>query len=322
MMEINKKNCRLWSMLGMRGTYGAAILDLAKEEERLVCLSADLCNTSGLDRFKATYPERYFSTGIAEQNMLGIAAGLAMDGFIPFASTFATFATMRAMDYLRSVVGYMGLNVKVAGLTGGLGMSFFGNTHYAIEDIALAREIPGMTILAPADGAEVIKCVNAAMRYEGPVYLRLSGIANLPVIYTEDYDFTIGKGVLLREGKDIGIIANGTMVKVGLDVAGELSEQGITASVVDMHTIKPLDTEIIDRLLKVKLLVTIEEHSIIGGLGSTVAEYISLKNEKPRLLRLGINDCFSEAGDYNYLLEQHGLNSDKIYKRVIECMKF
>ena len=311
MIGITKAKARLWSRLGARATLGQALLEAAREHDFYV-MSADLAQSSGLGRFKGEFPERFMNAGIAEQNMIGMAAGLAKDGTCVFATSFSPFVTMRACEQVRMNMGYMQLNIKTVGLGSGLVMAQLGNSHFGIEDAAVMRAIPGMTVVSPADGAEIVRCVEALCEYDKPAYLRLTGGPGLPVVYEEDMDFRIGKAIPLREGKDIGIIACGTMVHSALAAAGILSAKGIEASVTDMHTLKPLDGEAVDTLLEKKLIVTVEEASIIGGLGSAVAEHLAVKKQKPPQLMLGIRDCFPHAGSYEYLLDQCGLTAEKI----------
>ncbi|MHB8062983.1 MAG: transketolase family protein [Ruminiclostridium sp.] len=315
---ITPMNARIWSKLGSRGTFGTAILELAKVKEDLMVLSADLGNSSGLDRFKSNYPDRFINTGIAEQNMIGIASGIAKNGFTVFATSFAPFISMRSSEQIRMNLGYMQSNVKAVGLGSGLSMTYLGNSHYGIEDVAVMRAIPNMTVVCPADGAEIVKCVFATAEYKGPIYIRLTGAANNPIVYKEDYKYEIGKAVAIKEGTDVAFIAAGTMVYQVLRAAELLEEQGINSTVIDMHTIKPLDNEAIDRLLKHRLIVTVEEHNVIGGLGSAVAECLAPKANKPPHIILGIGDFFPHAGDYQYLLEQCGLTVPQIVNRVRE----
>jgi transketolase len=321
MIAINPINVRNWARLGPRGTFGLALLDAGAEDEKLLVLSADLCTTSGLDRFRLAYPDRFINTGIAEQNMLGIAGGLAKEGYKVFCSSFATFASMRSYEMVRLNLGYMGFDIKVVGLAAGFAMGMFGNTHYATEDIALMRAVPGLCIISPADCAEIVKAIRAAAQYDGPVYLRLTGNAGNPIVYNDEYDFEIGRAVSLREGGDIAIIATGSMVYESLGAAKLLEAQGISAAVIDMHTIKPLDTSVIDRSLDKRLIVTVEEHSLIGGLGGAVAEYKSgLKNAPPQLI-LGIEDKFKKAGSYKYMLEQNRLTALHIADSIVERIR-
>ena len=320
MVKISPVNIRMWSKLGSRGTFGVAIAEMAKEAgDNLMVLTSDLCITSGLDRFKKAYPERFLNVGIAEQNMINIAAGLAKEGFNVYATTFANFAAMRGYEQIRLSLGYMGYPVKIVGLASGLAMGMFGNTHYGIEDVSLMRAIPNLTVISPADGLEIVKTVFATYQYEKPVYIRLTGAMNLPIVYNEDYDFTIGKAVMLRQGTDIAIIAAGTMVSESLKAAEILAKEGIDCCVINMHTIKPLDTNAIDDVLKrhVKLIVTVEEHSVVGGLGGAIAEYTARNKRKgPVQLFLGLPDQFGNAGEYKYLLQKYGLVSEQIAQRI------
>lgn len=317
MLEINKKNARLWSMLGMRGSFGYAVTDIAQTDSTLLCLTADLCTTSGLDRFRDAFPDRLINMGIAEQNMVAVAAGLSMDGYNVFANTFATFASMRAIEQLRTAVSYMDLNVKVVGLASGFAMGFFGNTHYAMEDIAITRAIPNLMVLSPADATETVKVMYAVAKCNKPAYIRLTGTGNCPIVYTEDYDFEIGKSVRLCEGTDVTIIATGSMVYESLKAAKLLEDSGISASVIDMHTIKPLDTQAIGLAKESKLIVTVEEHSVIGGLGGAVAEYLTTSGNAPKQLMIGVNDAFPKAGEYAYLLDKLGLTAEHIAEKII-----
>jgi transketolase len=317
-MEINRIKIRTWSMLGERRTFGAGIFEYASEWDNLFVMSGDLKSSSGLDRYATSYPSQFLSAGIAEQNMVCIASGLASEGKVVFITSFSPFITGRCYDQIRIHLGYMGHNVKLVGLSAGVGLGVQGNSHYGLDDITIMRAIPNMTIVSPADCTEVVKAIYACYRHNGPVYLRLTGEINVPVLYKEDYDFQIGKAITLREGKDITIIAAGTMVYQSLQAAKFLSEQGIEASVVNMHTIKPLDSEVVDKACEQsKLIVTVEEGTVIGGLGAAVAEYKAAKKNAPAQLILGINDFFPHAGSYSYMLDQCGLSAEKITSAII-----
>jgi transketolase len=322
MIEVSSSNARIWSKLGSRGAFGTALLQIGAENEKIMALTSDLCNTSGLDRFRNAYPERLINTGIAEQNMIGVAAGLANEGYIPFATSFGNFIVLRGCEPARHFLGYMKCNVKLVGLAAGFAMGMFGNTHYGMEDIAIMRAIPNLTLLSPADSTEVIKAVEAAAFHQGPVYLRLTGAMNNPIVYKENYDFAIGMAITLRDGCDITIIATGTMVYNSLRAAELLENNGIAATVIDMHTIKPLDTSVIDQACKrSRLIVTVEEHSIIGGLGGAVAEYKSAQKDAPPQLILGIADLFRKAGDYQYMLSQNGLLPEQLADTILQRYK-
>ena len=315
-MSYSKVDIRTWSILGSRGTFGVALTEAARSNSEIIALSADLCNTSGLDRFRNTYPSRFINTGIAEQNMLGLAAGLAATGFIPFATTFANFAALRSCEQVRHYLGYMQENVKLVGFGGGFAMGMFGVTHFALEDVAALRSISNLTIISPADGMEIVKAVNAIAVVRGPAYLRLTGVMNAPILYKEDYDFTIGKAVTLREGDAVAIVATGSMVSPSLKAAELLASRGIEAQVVDMHTIKPLDTGAVDQLVNHRLVAAVEEHSVMGGLGTSIAEHVAQKRSFPPLLRIGVEQGYPPVGDYQYMLEVCGLTAPKIADRI------
>lgn len=318
MFEITPANAKTWSRIGARATYGQAILSLAEHTPHLMVLSADLGNSSGLDRFKNTYPEKFVNVGIAEQNMVGVAGGLAKEGFVVFASSFAPFIAMRASEQIRMNLGYMDLNVKAVAIGSGVSMAFLGNSHYGLEDAAVMRAIPNMTVVGPADGAEIFKVVHAAAQFPGPMYIRLTGAVNNPIVYETDYEFTIGRAVRLREGQDVTIIANGSMVSESREAAKLLAARGIEATVLNMHTLKPLDHRAIDRAVQeTPLLVTVEEHSIIGGLGSAVAEYTSSLRGSPPQLTIGLPDEFGATAEYRFLLEKYGLVAPRIAERIL-----
>jgi transketolase len=318
MFEINASNARQWSRIGSRGVFGQAILAVAENHPKMLVISADLGNSSGLDRFKKTYPNQFLNIGIAEQNMIGVAAGLAKEGFNVFATSFAPFITMRAAEQVRMNLGYMEMNVKAVAIGSGVSMAFLGNSHYGIEDAAVMRSIPNITVVSPADCAEIFKTVQAAAKFEGPMYIRLTGAVGNPPVYTEDYSFEIGKAVILREPAEVTFIATGSMVYESLEAAKLLEQSGVKAGVINMHTIKPLDIDAIESALQhSKVIVTVEEHSVIGGLGSAVAEYKASKRNAPPQLLLGLPDRFDVTGDYRFLLDRHGLIASKISSKVL-----
>lgn len=307
MLTFNSLNFRTWAKLGQRGAFfGIAVFEVVEQFENTMILTADLAYLSGLERFINKHPDKFLNIGIAEQNMLGISAGLAQEGKIVYATTYATFISMRSCEQLRHYLGYMKSNVKIVGTGAGLIMTYSGNTHYTIEDLAIVRAIPNITILSPADATESVKIALAAAQHNGPIYIRLTGGLNNPIVYKDDYIFEIGKAITLTNEGDITIFATGTMVYNSLEAAKILKEKGIQARVVNMHTIKPIDTNCINNANGIsKLLVSVEEHSKIGGLGGAIAEHLSSEFNHAPLLRLGIADQFRHAGDYNYLL---GLN--------------
>jgi transketolase len=318
-IAYTKANTRTWSMLGSSGAFGVAAMELPEVDKSVAILTADLAFFSGLDRFKAKFPERLYNIGIAEQNMLGVAAGMAKEGHVVFATTYATFAAARACDQVRVNMGHMSANVKLVGLAAGMSVGQLGATHMSIEDVAIMRAIPEVTILCPADCTATVAATIAAAKHQGPVYLRLSGVQNNPTVYHGECELTIGKANKLREGDDIAIIASGTMVFAALETAKILEEQHkITCSVLDMHTIKPLDEAAVKASLGAKLLVTIEEHGTKGGLGGAVAECLAPLRTKPPQLLLGMADHFNDPADYPYLLEQNGLTPPQLAASILK----
>ena len=313
MLEINPRNALQWSRFGSRAIFGQAIFSLAEKKKNLMVLSADLGKSSGLTRFIKSYPDNYLNVGISEQNMIGMAAGIAREGFVVFATSFAPFLSMRSSEQIRMNMGYMNANVKAVALGSGVAMSFLGNSHYGLEDASIMRSIPNLTVVSPADCTEIVKTVFAAADHEGPMYIRLTGETNNPLVYKEDYNFEIGKAITLREGSEITIVANGTMVYHSLEAAKLLESEGISSKVVNMHTIKPLDTSVIDKAIESsKLIVSVEEHSIIGGLGGAIAEYKAQFQNVPPQLTIGLPDRFGKVGEHSYLLDKYGLTAKKI----------
>ena len=302
--------------IATRDSYGNALASLGREHENLVVLDADLAAATKTGIFKKEFPERHIDCGIAEANMIGIAAGLASTGKVPFCSSFAMFAAGRTFEQIRNSVGYPHLNVKIGATHAGISVGEDGATHQCNEDIALMRTIPGMTIINPSDDIEAKAAVKAAYEMEGPVYLRFGRLA-VPVINDrEDYKFEIGKGVVLKEGTDLTLIATGLEVAESLAAAEKLEAEGISVEVINMHTIKPLDVDLVVRsVAKTGKVVTVEEHSIIGGLGSAVAEVLAEK-QPAKLLRIGVEDRFGESGPALKLLEKYELDAAGIYKKV------
>ena len=312
-MKIEDKELKLRNMAGMRNSFGVFLSKLAETNPNIFALTADFTKSSGLDGFAKNFPDRFLSSGIAEQNSISHAAGLASEGYNVFVSSFASFLTSRCYEQIRVNLGYMRHNVKLVGIASGLGVAFQGNTHYGLDDVSLMRTIPNMTVVVPSDIQELANTVEQLATFEGPTYLRIVGEGFAPIVNSSDYDFSIGKGVKLTDGSDILIITNGTMASQALKVSELLPH----VCVINMHTVKPLDTEIInDNLIGKKIVVTIEEGFLNGGLGSAVADFISLQDERPKLLRLGINDFFPKPGSYPYLLQQCGLSVDQIVETI------
>ena len=304
-----------------RDSYGAALVELGQEHENLIVLDADLAAATKTGVFKKAFPERHWDCGIAEANMTGIAAGLATCGKVPFVSTFAMFAAGRAYEQVRNAIGYPHLNVKIGATHAGISVGEDGASHQCLEDIALMREIPGMVVINPADDVEARAAVKAAYEHVGPVYLRFGRLA-VPVINdVPDYKFEIGKGVVLKEGKDVTIFATGLEVKETMEAEKMLAADGIDAEIINIHTIKPIDRElVIASAKKTGKVVTVEEHSIIGGLGSAVCEVLC--EEAPtKVLRIGVEDCFGESGPALELLHKYELDAEGIYKKVKNFVK-
>ena len=302
--------------IATRDSYGNALAALGREYENLVVLDADLAGATKTGTFKKEFPERFVDCGIAEANMTGIAAGFATCGKIPFISSFAMFASGRAFEQVRNSIGYPHLNVKIGATHAGISVGEDGATHQCNEDIALMRTIPGMVVINPCDDVEARAAVKAAYEHEGPVYLRFGRLA-IPVLNDEAaYRFELGKGVVLKEGKDVTIFATGLCVNESLEAAKLLAADGIDAEVINIHTIKPLDEELVlASAAKTGKVVTVEEHSVIGGLGSAVCDVLSEK-APTRVMKIGINDVFGESGPAVELIKKYGLDAESIYKKV------
>ena len=307
--------------IATRESYGNALVELGAEHDNLIVLDADLAAATKTGVFKKAYPDRHIDCGIAECNMMGIAAGLSTTGIVPFASTFAMFAAGRAFEQVRNSIGYPHLNVKIGATHAGISVGEDGATHQCNEDIALMRTIPGMVILNPADDVEAKACVKAAYEYNGPVYLRFGRLA-VPVINDRpDYKFELGKGVVLREGKDVTIVATGLCVSSALEAAEKLAADGIDAKIINIHTIKPLDEELIVAAAKeTGKVVTVEEHSVIGGLGSAVCDALAEKCPVP-VKKIGVQDVFGESGPAAALLAKYKLDGEGVYEQVKEVCK-
>lgn len=302
-----------------REGYGAALVKLGEKYDNLIVMDADLAAATKTGMFKKAFPDKFYDAGIAESNMIGIAAGLAATGHIVFASSFAMFAAGRAFEQVRNSIGYTHLNVKIGATHAGISVGEDGASHQCCEDIALMRTIPGMVILNPADDVEAEKAVFAAAEYEGPVYLRFGRLA-VPRIFDEDYDFQIGKGVELTEGNDVAIIATGLMVNEALMAAEELKKEGINARVINMATIKPLDKDIVIKAAKeTGAIVTAEEHNVIGGLGGAISEVIC-ENYPVPVVKLGVEDTFGRSGPAVELLHLYGLDAEHIVAKAKQAI--
>ena len=307
--------------IATRESYGKALAELGAEHKDIVVLDADLAEATKTGVFKKAFPERFIDCGIAESNMMGVAAGIASTGLVPFASSFAMFAAGRAFEQVRNSIGYPHLNVKIGATHAGISVGEDGATHQCNEDIALMRTIPGMVVISPSDDVEARAAVKAAYEHQGPVYLRFGRLA-VPVINDKpDYKFELGKGVVLREGKDLTIIATGLPVSNCLEAAEKLAADGIDAKVINIHTIKPLDEELVVAAAKeTGKVVTVEEHSVIGGLGSAVCDVLAEK-APAKVLKIGINDTFGESGPAAELIKKYGLDTESIYEKIKEFSK-
>ncbi len=304
-----------------RNSYGEALAELSNEYENLVVLDADLAAATKTGIFKKACPERFFDCGIAEANMMGVAAGLSTCGKIPFASSFAMFAAGRAFEIIRNSIGYPHLNVKIGATHAGISVGEDGATHQCNEDIALMRTIPGMTIINPADDVEAKAAVRAAIEHVGPVYLRFGRLAAPVFNDKENYKFELGKGVVLKDGTDVTIIATGLMVNEAMVAGEELQKQGINARIINIHTIKPIDKDLIIKAAKeTGKIVTVEEHNVIGGLGSAVCDVLS-ENCPTKVLKIGVNDVYGHSGPGDKLLKDFGLCSENIINKTIEFIK-
>ncbi len=318
MKAITASTLRTWSRLGQRGTFFAiALPELGAEHEDLRLLTADVGQLSSMARFQEAFPEKFLNVGIAEQNMIGIAAGLAMEGRCVFASTYASFIAVRSLEQVRQHLAHLQCNVKVVGFSAGVMAARSGIAHWATEDLAFMRALPNLTVFSPADALDAYQIARYAAETPGPMYIRLSGGPNCPMVHKEARPFEADKAELLRKGEDAAIFATGLMVKQALDAAGALTEKGISCTVYNVHTIVPLDTAALDVARQShRLLVSVEEHMIAGGLGGAIAEYLSGVEGGPRLVRIGFPGAYHAAGSQNWIWARNGLDAAGIAKRI------
>ena len=318
-MILDKSKIKLYSNVGSRASFGLACLDLVKENENLIVLTTDVSTSAGLDRFKSKHAENYIDVGIAEQNLIGVATGLSSCGYNVFTTTFAPFQTMRCLEQIKVNMGYMKKKITMVGLASGVVLGTLGFTHCCIEDISLMRTIPGMTVLSPADCSEVVKSTFAAAKHDGPVYIRLTGSSNNPIVYNDDYEFEIGKSIKIREGNDISIFATGSMVYNSIKASEILKKHNLEASVINIHTIKPIDKETINKnSVRKKLIVTVEEHSLVGGLGSAVSETNASLQNTARQLFISLPDKYFGGGEYVDLLKKCNLDPEGIARSILK----
>lgn len=331
MIKVTPVNIKMWSRLGQRGSvFSIAMPEIAAEHENLKLLTADLALLSGMDRFKNAYPDKLINVGIAEQNMIGIAAGLAMDGDIVFATTYASFIAVRSLEHVRQHLAHLKLNIKIVGSAAGVVAAKSGVSHWATEDMAFTRALPNLTVLSPADSLEAIKAAQYAASVNDPIYIRLSGGLNCPIVYKDDYGFVPGKLKCVKTSeadsgkKRVAVIATGLMVArsiTAVELIENREDNDISCTVFNMHTIKPIDTKGLDEIFAdYDLIVTVEEHNVIGGMGSAVAEYKATKAKAPRQAFIGFNDTFLPAGSQSFVLDEAGLSPEKIADRImVEC---
>ena len=316
-MIINDRNIKTWSLIGQRATFGLVALEVVKEREELLILTSDVSTSAGLDRFRKNHPNNFIDVGIAEQNLIGIAAGLASEKFKVITTTFSPFQTLRCCEQIKVNLGYMKQNVIMVGLASGLALGTLGFTHASIEEVGVLRSIPNITIVSPSDGLELVKTIYAVMDLNKPCYIRLTGTSNNPIVNNQDYEFKIGKSIELLYGDDLTLFCNGPLVHNCLEAAKQLKNENINVSVVNMHTVKPIDkNKILEKINKNKIIFTAEEHNVIGGLGSAVAEVVSSVDKGCKLIRLGIEDHYPKGGSQKYLQDVNGLSIEKIVNTV------
>ena len=313
-----EKNIKLWSSLGMRATFGLIAMELAKKNPDLMITTSDVSTSAGLDRYRNKYPDQFVDVGIAEQNLIGVSAGLSSEGFKVISTTFAPFQTLRCCEQIKVNLGYMKNKICMVGLASGLVLGNLGFTHCCIEDIGSLRSIPNISIVVPSDPFELFKVLHEAINYKDSVYIRLTAGSNTKIINNKDYKFKIGKAVEILPGKDVAIVGCGNILGNCIEATSILRKKNIQCSVVNMHTIKPIDDKKIKSLAKEnKLIVTVEEHNVIGGLGTSVAEVLASERNNCKLVRIGVNDFYSSGGSYEYLKDIYGLSVEKIIKTVI-----
>jgi transketolase len=317
-MDQSKK-IKLWSSLGMRATFGMIAMDLAEKYPELIITTSDVSTSAGLDRYKNKFPDQYVDVGIAEQNLIGVSTGLSSEGFKVISTTFSPFQTLRCAEQIKVNLGYMNQKICMVGLASGLVLGNLGFTHCSIEEIGVLRSIPNISIVVPSDPLELNKILQDAVNYKNSLYIRLTAGANTRIINPKDYKFKIGKAIEIMSGENVAIISCGNILGNCIDAAISLKKNKISCSVINMHTIKPIDKKkIVEISKKFKLIITVEEHNIIGGLGSAVAEVLSGEISSTKLVRLGADDYYSSGGSYEYLKDIYGLSVQKIIKTVLK----
>ncbi len=324
-MKLDNSKVKLYSQIGTRATFGLACIELLKKYENLMVCTADVSTSAGLDRFRKKYPNNYIDVGIAEQNLIGVATGLSELNFKVITTTFSPFQALRCLEQIKVNLGYMQNKVVMVGLASGLVLGSLGFTHASIEDVGALRSIPNLNLICPSDSGEVVKALDKALENKNSTYIRLTGGSNNTIINQDDYDFEIGKSIELKKGHKVCIISNGQILSECLAAANKLDEINISTSVINMHTIKPIDEKkIFEISKKYKLVVSVEEHNVIGGLGSAVAEQlIKIENSPPQAL-IGIQDYYEKGGNYFYLKNKYSISSEKIFEKIknsYECLR-
>lgn len=317
-MKVTKGLVRSWSRLGQRATFfGIAMPEIAKEKENLMVVTADLAQLSNLTKFEEQFPDKFLNVGIAEQNMIGISAGLAMEGYNVYATTYASFIAVRDLEHIRQHLSNLNLNVKLIGTAAGVVAARSGVAHWASEDVTFMRALPGMMVMSAADSLEAYHMAMFSAEYMGPIYIRINGTPNCPMVYDERYEFEPEKLSILKKGSDVALIGTGLMVHEALETAKILEGSGVSCTVANMHTIKPIDKEGLKKLFNNhNLIVTMEEHNIIGGMGSAVAEYKATQDNTPRQMFIGFPDSFTKAGTMRFIWEQFGITAPQVAERI------
>ena len=318
-MKIDFNKIKMLSTIGSRASVGLHLLDVAKNNKNLMVLTSDVSTSAGLDRYRKKYTDQYLDVGIAEQNLIGVAAGLAAEGHDVITTTFAPFQTMRCCEQIKVNLGYMKHKVTMIGLASGLVLGNLGYTHCCIEDISALRAIPNISIISPCDSFETIKAIDAAIKNKQSTYIRITGGNNNPIIFKKNYNFKIGKTITIEDGKDVCIFATGPIISEALKVREILNQYNLKTKVVNVHTLKPINSgEILNHVKKKKIVVTMEEHNIIGGLGSVISDCLSLENKTPLILKIGIEDRYDKGGSYEFLKRKHNLEAGKVVKKILK----
>jgi transketolase len=316
-MNFDQKKIKLYSTVGPRASIGLFMLDLVKKYPELIVLTSDVSTSAGLDRFRKNYPENYIDVGIAEQNLIGVASGLSSEGYKTITTTFAPFQTLRCCEQIKVNSSYMNIKNCMIGIASGLVLGTLGYTHCCIEDLSIMRSLPNITVISPSDSLETLKAIEASMSHDAPIYIRVTGTSNNPIVYKDDYEFKIGKNKTIVDGKDVCIFATGAIINEAIIASKILLENKISVKVVNVHTIKPLnENEILEESKNMKLLISLEEHNVIGGLGTAIADVLATNPINPKLVKLGVNDTYDKGGEYDFLKEKHGLTAKSIVQKI------